>query len=112
MAFVGLAVLFVVWLTWGVLTGFPRSWELAVTVGFPWVTVALLMVIQHAQNREARASHLKQNELLLSPDQPDAKVVDAEVRPDAEQQELRDEHLRRAREQTQRQFSHRTPDRR
>ncbi len=96
-AFAILVVLFVVWLVWGVLAGFPRSWELVVTVGFPWLTVALLMLVQHAQNREARASHLKQIELLLSLDQPDPEVVDAEVRPDSEQQELRDEHLRRGR---------------
>ncbi|MDP9401860.1 MAG: low affinity iron permease family protein [Actinomycetota bacterium] len=55
------------------------------------------MLIQHAQNREARATHLKQNELLLSLEQPDPEVVDAEVRPDSEQQQLRDEHLRRGR---------------
>ena len=39
-AFAALGVLSVVWLTWGVISRFPRAWELAVTVGFPWVTVA------------------------------------------------------------------------
>ena len=101
-AFAALGVLFLVWLTWGVISGFPRSWELAVTVGFPWVTVALLMVIQHTHNRDARASHLKQNELLLSRGEADHGVIDAELRADPEQHDLRDEHHRRGREQVRR----------
>ena len=83
-ALVALGVLATAWLVWGIVTGFPRAWELAVTTGLPWLTVVLLVVLQHAQNRQARASHLKLDELLCSLEEPDSRIVRAEDKSDAE----------------------------
>jgi len=47
---------------------FPRWWELTVTVAFPFVTLALLALIQHAQNHDSNAIELKLDELIASID--------------------------------------------
>ena len=100
-AFVVLAFLMAAWLVWGVVAGFPRSWELAVTTGMPWLTIVMLVVLQHAQNRQAHASHLKLDELLCSLEAPDTRTVNAEHKSDDELDDLA-EQLRRRTEDARR----------
>jgi hypothetical protein len=38
------------WLAVGAAAGFPRWWELAISVGFPFATLLLLGLIQHTQS--------------------------------------------------------------
>ena len=87
-AFAVLAALGSMWLAWGVLADFPREWELAVTTGLPWLTLVMLVVLQHAQNRQSRASQLKLDELLCSLEEPDSQIVRAEDKSDAELHQL------------------------
>src|SRR5437016_54343 len=54
----------VVWLAAGWASGFPRSWELVVTVGVPLVTLVLLIVVQHTQNHDDGAIQLKLDEVI------------------------------------------------
>lgn len=63
-AAVVLASSFVVWVAVGARTGYPRWWELAVTVGLPFVTLGLLIVIQHTQTHGNHALHLKLDEII------------------------------------------------
>jgi low affinity Fe/Cu permease len=90
------AVLVVVagWLAWGFAGDFSRAWEVAMTCGSPPLLFLMLIVLQRAQNRESRASHLKLNELLLALEEPDEDVVDAEMKSEEELVRLRDEHHR------------------
>ena len=55
-----------VWLLVGSLAGYPRWWELVITVGFPFLTLFLLALVQHTQNHESNAIELKLDELLAS----------------------------------------------
>ena len=91
-----LAVVIGAWLVWGVLTAFGRPWELAMTAGAPLLTLLMLVVLQHAENRDSRATHLKLNELLLALEQPDRDVVNAEHAPDATIDRLSDRYRKRA----------------
>ena len=61
-----LLVAFVVWMIVGAQAGYPRWWELVVTVGFPFVTLALLIVIQHTQTHANHAIHLKLDEIIAA----------------------------------------------
>ena len=56
------------WLVVGILSGFPRWWELVITVGVPFLTLLLLGLVQHTQNHESNAIELKLDELLASLD--------------------------------------------
>ena len=72
------------WLVWGFLSDFSRGWELMATAGAPILTLLMLVVLQHSENREAAATRLKLNELLLALDEPDPEVVTIEEEPDEE----------------------------
>jgi low affinity Fe/Cu permease len=89
-----LAVLTTAWLVYGWATAWSRSWELIVTTGAPIVTLVLIVILQHAQNRNARAMHVKLNELLTALRGPDDDVMDAETKPDEELRELDERYHR------------------
>src|SRR3954449_12776303 len=72
-----LVVALAAWVIWGVAAHWNRPWELAVALGAPILTLFMLILLQHAQNREAQALQLKLNELILALREPDARVVDA-----------------------------------
>lgn len=84
MALVLLAVLSVSWGFAGAAMEWSRPWELVVTMGVPVANLVLIVILQHAQNRNARAVHVKLNELLSALQEPDDEVIEAERRPDDE----------------------------
>jgi low affinity Fe/Cu permease len=98
-AVTALVVSVVVWVAWGVASDFSRPWELVVTCGVPIFTLFMVMVLQHAQNRDSKATHLKLNELLLALEEPDAGVVRARTLPDDELDQLTEAHRERADQQ-------------
>jgi low affinity Fe/Cu permease len=96
-AMVALCVLTAAWVALGVTSHWDRSWELVVTGGAPLLTLALLIVLQHSQNRNARALHIKLNELLAALEEPDDDVVTVEDKPDDELERLEHRHHEHAR---------------
>lgn len=94
MALAVLAVFTTAWMIVGGSTGWPRWWELAVTIGAPILTLVVMVILQHAQNRNARAMHVKINELLTALQEPDDDVMDAEYKPDDELKELDERYHR------------------
>ena len=54
----------VAWLVLGALTSYPRWWELLVTAGVPFVTLLMVVLLQHTQNHDDRATQLKLDELI------------------------------------------------
>jgi low affinity Fe/Cu permease len=54
----------VAWLALGVISGFPRWWELLVTGGVPLLTFLVVVLLQHTQNHDALAIQLKLDELI------------------------------------------------
>ncbi|QXC60896.1 low affinity iron permease family protein [Aquihabitans sp. G128] len=67
----------VLWGADGLTFGPTRSWELSVTCGVPILTLLMVIVLQHAQNRDSKATQLKLNELLLALEEPDARIIRA-----------------------------------
>jgi low affinity Fe/Cu permease len=55
-----------VWLTTGPLFGYSDTWQLIINTGTTIVTFLMIFLVQHTQNRDARALHLKLDELLRS----------------------------------------------
>ena len=52
------------WLVLGAITDFPRWWELLATGGVPFLTLLMVVLIQHTQNHDDRATQLKLDELI------------------------------------------------
>ena len=96
-AFFGVVVLLIaVWGVVGLLFGSSRPWELLVTCGVPILTLLIVIVLQHAQNRDSKAIQLKLNELLLALEEPDTELIRAGHLGDEELNELGARYERRA----------------
>ena len=54
----------VVWATTGPLFGFSDTWQLVINTGTTIVTFLMVFLIQNTQNRDAKAIHLKLDELI------------------------------------------------
>ena len=54
----------VLWLLIGGVTHFPRWWELIASAGVPFLTLLMVVMLQHTQNHDARATQLKLDELI------------------------------------------------
>ena len=63
--FIGLSLI-VLWGLAGPLFGFSDTWQLVVNTATTIVTFLMVLLIQNTQNRDARAIHLKLDELLRS----------------------------------------------
>jgi len=63
-AFGAVAALGLAWVALGAATDYPRWWELVVTVGMPIVTLLMIVLLQHTQNHDSRATQLKLDELI------------------------------------------------
>jgi len=65
-AFVLSVLIVVVWLITGPLFRFSNGWQLVINTGTTIVTFLMVFLIQSTQNRDAKATHLKLDELIRS----------------------------------------------
>jgi low affinity Fe/Cu permease len=93
----GLALaLILIWAAVGILAGSTRPWELAVTCGVPILTLLMVIVLQHTQNRDTKSLQIKLNELLLALEEPDDQIIHAGRLGDEELRDLDDQQTERA----------------
>src|SRR5579872_6187540 len=62
--FTGAVILILVWLATGPLFHFSDAWQLVINTGTTIITFLMVFLIQNTQNRDARAIHLKLDELI------------------------------------------------
>jgi low affinity Fe/Cu permease len=65
-AFVMSVLIVLVWLITGPLFRFSDAWQLVINTGTTIVTFLMVFLIQSTQNRDAKATHLKLDELIRS----------------------------------------------
>jgi low affinity Fe/Cu permease len=87
---VGIVVL---WAVSGPVFGFSDTWQLAINTGTTVVTFLMVFVIQASQNREARATQLKLDELIRAIKGANNELIDLEEASD-EVVQLHQEHFR------------------
>ncbi len=63
-AFIGALAIVVVWAATGPLFHYSVAWQLVINTGTTIVTFLMVFVIQSTQNRDAKALHLKLDELI------------------------------------------------
>jgi low affinity Fe/Cu permease len=93
-AFILAATVIVVWGITGPIFGFSDTWQLIINTGTTIVTFLMVFLIQNTQNRDAKAIHLKLDELLRAVSEARTGMVDLEDLSDAELQRLQEEFER------------------
>lgn len=63
-AFMSAVIVILFWAATGPLFGFGDTWQLVINTGTTIITFLMVFLIQSSQNRDARALHLKLNELI------------------------------------------------
>ena len=91
----GVAVaVILIWGASGLLFAFSDTWQLVINTGTTIVTFLMVFLIQNTQNRDARAIHLKLDELIRGLRGPRNKMVDLEDCSDEEIEQLEEEFKR------------------
>jgi low affinity Fe/Cu permease len=77
-AFVVAILIIVVWAMTGPAFGYSDTWQLIINTGTTIVTFLMVFLIQNTQNRDAKAVHLKLDELIRALGPARNKLVDLE----------------------------------
>jgi low affinity Fe/Cu permease len=93
-AFCGAVLVIVVWLVTGPTFHFSDTWQLIINTATTVVTFLMVFLIQNTQNRDAKAMHIKLDELIRAMKGARNQLVDVE--------DLSDENLKKLEEQFQR----------
>ena len=84
----------VAWAALGPAFDYSDTWQLAINTGTTIVTFLMVFLIQNTQNRDAKAIHLKLDELIRGLQGARNHLVDLEHMTDAELDELQGEFQR------------------
>ena len=76
------------WAITGPIFHYSDTWQLVINTGTTIVTFLMVFLIQNTQNRDARAIHLKLNELIHAVDKARNRMIDVEKLSDLELEEL------------------------
>jgi low affinity Fe/Cu permease len=87
-------LLLVVWLVAGPFYNYSDTWQLLVNTATTVFTYLAVFLIQNTQNRDAKAVHIKLDELIASVAGARNRLVDLEDLSDAELTELQDQFKR------------------
>ena len=101
-AFVIGLTLIVLWAATGPLFGYSDSWQLVVNTATTIITFLMVFLIQSTQNRDAKAIHLKLDELLRGVQGARTAMVALENSTDEELAQFQDEFERLHRRLTRR----------
>ncbi|PIR87759.1 MAG: hypothetical protein COU10_03010 [Candidatus Harrisonbacteria bacterium CG10_big_fil_rev_8_21_14_0_10_45_28] len=81
-------ILILVWALTGPLFGFSDTWQLIINTSTTILTFLIVFLIQNTQNRDAKAIHLKLDELINSAKKARNEFIDAEDLSDKDLEEM------------------------
>ena len=96
-AFIAAVAIIAVWAFSGPIFGFSETWQMVINTGTTIITFLMVFLIQNTQNRDAKAIHLKLDELIRSVEGARNELVDLEDLSDDDLKKLQQqfEHLRK-----------------
>jgi len=86
--FLSAVVILVLWLLSGPYFHYSDTWQLIINTGTSVITFLVVFLIQNTQNRDAKALHLKLDELIRSHHPAHDELIDIEKLSDEELDEL------------------------
>lgn len=90
-AFIAALFVIFIWASSGPTFGFSDTWQLIINTGTTIVTFLMVFLIQNTQNRDAKETHLKLDELIKSVKGARTALVDLEDLSDEELENLHQE---------------------
>jgi low affinity Fe/Cu permease len=93
-AFILSVIIIIIWLLMGPLYDFSDTWQLYVNTATTVLTFLMVFLIQNTQNRDAKAIHLKLDELIRAVGKARNQLVDLENMSDEEMDKLQKEFER------------------
>jgi low affinity Fe/Cu permease len=90
-AFFSAVAAIIAWAVAGPAFGYSDTWQLVINTGTTIITFLIVFLIQNTQNRDARAMHLKLDELIKAVKGARTQLVDLEEMSDEELAKLQDE---------------------
>jgi low affinity Fe/Cu permease len=99
-AFCGAVLVIVVWLVTGPTFHFSDTWQLIINTATTVVTFLMVFLIQNTQNRDAKAMHLKLDELIRAVTGARNQLVDLENLSDDDLKKL-EQQFKRLRKQAE-----------
>ncbi len=93
-AFCAAILIIVIWATTGPMFDFSDTWQLIINTGTTIVTFLMVFLIQNTQNRDAKAVHLKLDEIIRALSKARNELVDLEELSDEELGKLEDQFKR------------------
>jgi len=93
-AFIIAVLIIVVWGVTGPLFHYSDTWQLVINTGTTIITFLMVFLIQNTQNRDAKAIHLKLDELLRGVEGARTHLVDLEALSDEELDRLQQQFKR------------------
>ena len=77
-AFIGAALIVIIWAISGPFFKFSETWQLVINTGTTIITFLMVFLIQKAQNKDSKAIQIKLNELIASNEKASNRIVDIE----------------------------------
>jgi len=90
-AFAGAVLVILVWVLTGPIFHFSDTWQLVINTATTIVTFLMVFLIQNTQNRDAKAVHLKLDELIRAIKSARNELVDLEDLSDRELKKLEEQ---------------------
>lgn len=87
-AFIGAALIILIWIVTGPVFSYSNTWQLIINTGTTIVTFLMVFLIQKSQNKDSKAIHLKLNELIASHQGTSNRMVNIEELTEAELDQL------------------------
>ena len=92
--FFSAVAILVIWGITGPYFHYSDTWQLVINTGTSVITFLVVFLIQNTQNRDAKALHLKLDELIRSHDPASNDLIDVEKLSDEELQTLEEKYER------------------
>ena len=83
----------IVWAVTGPMFDYSDTWQLIINTGTTIITFLMVFLIQNTQNRDAKAIHLKLDELIRASKEARTGLVDLESLSDEELERLQEEFV-------------------
>src|SRR6267154_1506940 len=84
----------ILWAVMGPIYHYSDTWQLVINTATTVLTFLIVFLIQNTQNRDAKAIHLKLDELIRSTQQAHNEMIDIEKLSDEELEELANQYER------------------